>query len=652
MSGRNICVPPLKASGCAKIKKALVADVDDSERQLIIDQLMIHYSNSFPTSNDPSDGTPRMKLQCTRSVEQLQKLTMQYIESIQAYIERQSNDGENSLAKVCQAEIWELVNVLFSLVPAEEDPIADDASDASDQGNLISLASMERRAKFSSWLKNNTHDSMRNQLEEIKRHSGNINEEILSLLSGHDLSGAVMSASASGNVRLATLLATAGSSSEAVSCIVDQQRIWDEEGYAGHIDEQLLQVYDILSGNVDSAMYIVGNDWKRSVGMHLWYGTPKTSPVSAAVSNYLNAVQEGLAPFPGPWHPLKATPDAKRPTDTAFELIRMFCFSEEWDSHEEKSAAALGALPDLLCPLGVSPDVHRVDFYWHLLGVLEAIGVIPDADLTPKVEDAIARVISSFIFQLESIGGLTHWAIYVALHIRNVDHRDFVVKDLLSRYVEDWHSNEEAVEFLVEKLGIPVSMMEEAKASWALFNNDCEMELESLMDAQEWNRAHELFRRKIAPTWFLAQDLEGSQGILHGPLLGALEEFELHESDLDPDEWRIGGHLYLSYFRLKEKLLHIELLDDNDIVAIHEMAQAVDDAYAGASQGPGDASLEKAAYAALAGELSDMRKPGSYPEELNDLAKSGMISCSGTRPLRCSQVQRKIMSIAQTLLCE
>ena len=623
----RLITPPSKPFGQGTVRNT-VGDTEDSERSLLVEQLMIHCSYSFPVEGTPAHRAPRLKMACSRSPDHLQKLTMQYISSIDGYIERQNQDHDENLAKTSQIEIWKLLHVLFSLVQAEEDPTADDASDASDPGSLISLAGMQRRANFSAWLKQSAQNGVRKQLEAISGLRGEENEEVLIRLSGHDLSGAVRAALAGGNVRLSTLIATAGSSTEAVNSIMEQIRVWKEEGYTEHIDDKMMEIYELLAGNVDPAMYIVAQDWKRSLGMHLWYARPNTDPISEAVESYLAAVQAGTAPYPSPWHPVKPTPDARRPTDTAFELIRMFCFSEEWDSDAEKAAAALSALSDLLCPLGTTPDVQRADFYWHLHCVLEAIEVIPEVNMyvstssEVEVSAAVTRVITSFISQLESVGGLIHWAIYVALHIRDDDYRDIVVNDLLTRYVEEWQADEKIVTFLVQQLGIPAAMLEGAKAMWASHINDDEILLDALIESNSWKEAHNVFCRKIAPTWLLAQSPSGDPGPLHESLLGALEEFEQHSDFIDPDEWRTGGELYLSFFRLQEKLEHLDP-DEEDRINIDELGQALDEAYETLSPSSGD--LEKAAYAFLARKLAYI----SSASEISSLS-------SGTKALRCA----------------
>ncbi len=607
----------------------------ETERDLLIEQLKLHYSHSFPIEEDfARNSTPRLKLQCSRSSEHLFKLTSQYKAICQKYVGIcDSASATNVKSRVSESEVWDLVHILFSFVPADEDPLADDESDVSDQGNLVSLSDMQRRAGFSTWLKYMTRTHAKRQIDEIGNDC--VNEKLLALLSCNDIASAVFAASASGNVRLSTLLATAGTTTSAVNSINEQQRIWSEEGYAKHIDDEISQIYDLLGGNVDSSMHVVGNDWKRALGLHLWYATPRTASIAAALESYLMAVDEGKAPLPSPWHSSIAFKGASPPTDTSFELLKMFCQAEDWQTEDEKKVAASASLADLLCPLGITPDVQHGGFYWHLFCVLESIGVI-QGDLTDEGSAAVTRTITSYISEIESFGGLTHWAIYVALHIGDTTLRDTAVKDLLSRYCEEWQQDDQVVSFLVEKLGIPVAFLEEAKATYASSQNDHENQLESLMDAEDWEAAHSTMRHTVGPKWFIAKGVSDDTYPLHEDLVGALEELEQYRDHIDPQLWRIGGGLYLSFFRLKEKLMHTDGITEEDIIDIEDLQNAVDDAY-NAAQNNAEGYMEKAAYAIIAREISSIT--------LSSKVK-------GSQALRYSTLQSNIQSVAHALSCD
>jgi hypothetical protein len=86
----------------------------------------------------------------------------------------------------------------------------------------------------------------------------------------------------------------------------------------------------------------------------------------------------------------------------------------------------------------------------------------------------------SFIAQLETVGGLAHWAVYVALHLPDtppataarVGHsghsmRSAVVKSLLAAHAREWERETSVLSFLTEQLKVPGEWVAEARALWA-----------------------------------------------------------------------------------------------------------------------------------------------------------------------------------------
>jgi hypothetical protein len=163
------------------------------------------------------------------------------------------NEADNVAlrSKMSEAEIWDLLGVLFALVPAEEQEKPNNTSDENEEfldgSSLEYLIVMQRRAAFSKWLKDRTQGSVKHKLDALKDAHDKENERILLLLSCHDIKSAIQAAAASGNVRLSTLLATAGSSSVAAHNLTEQLRIWSDAGYMEHIDETTSQIYQLLS---------------------------------------------------------------------------------------------------------------------------------------------------------------------------------------------------------------------------------------------------------------------------------------------------------------------------------------------------------------------------------------------------------------------
>ena len=84
----------------------------------------------------------------------------------------------------------------------------------------------------------------------------------------------------------------------------------------------------------------------------------------------------------------------------------------------------------------------------------------------------------SLIAQLEALGHMAHWAVYVALHIP--DHpaqewqslREHVVQELLRRHAPTWASDSNAQDFLLHKLYVPAAWLDQALAQWASYCHD------------------------------------------------------------------------------------------------------------------------------------------------------------------------------------
>ena len=84
----------------------------------------------------------------------------------------------------------------------------------------------------------------------------------------------------------------------------------------------------------------------------------------------------------------------------------------------------------------------------------------------------------SLIAQLENLGHMAHWAVYVALHIP--DHpaqewhllREHVVQELLRRHAPIWASDSSTQDFLLHKLHVPAAWLDQALAQWASYCHD------------------------------------------------------------------------------------------------------------------------------------------------------------------------------------
>ena len=105
--------------------------------------------------------------------------------------------------------------------------------------------------------------------------------------------------------------------------LAGQLEVWREAGMDVHVPPAMRDVYALLAGDVDSVVPRLmcsmdepsssssssdgggggGLDWRRALGMHLWYGTPPGASVAEALEAYSAAVGDGeYVPPPCP-HP-------------------------------------------------------------------------------------------------------------------------------------------------------------------------------------------------------------------------------------------------------------------------------------------------------------------------------------------------------------
>lgn len=129
-----------------------------------------------------------------------------------------------------------------------------------------------------------------------------------------------------------------------------------------------------------------------------------------------------------------------------------------------------------------------------LLQTLEALGY---HHCTPLAE---AQLNVDFASQLEN-QGLWQWAIFVQLFIKDRKQRERAVQCTLQRHVSvSEHvglSDEE--DFVIQKLGIPESWVDYAKALRAGAMGQRHLQAKYLLKAKHWVLAHEIIFLYIAP---------------------------------------------------------------------------------------------------------------------------------------------------------
>ncbi|MQL78124.1 hypothetical protein Taro_010567 [Colocasia esculenta] len=402
-----------------------------------------------------------------------------------------------------QVTVWELIRVLFSERSAGENshPLLDDEEeDMTREKKDISpdvdpeANQLIRRAEFSYWLQESVCHRVQEEVSCLSESS--TLEHILLLLTGRQLDTAVELAASAGDVRLAILLSQAGGSMVNRSDMARQLDIWRMNGLDFQfIENDRLKLFELLSGNIQGACLDSSIDWKRYLGLVMWYQLPPDTPLPVIIHNYEQLVNEGRAPYPVPVYidegPLEEAMNWSPGDrfDMAYYLMILHANDKKVFVDLKTMFSAFSSTHDPL-------DYHMI---WHYKAILEAIGTFNSNDL--YVLDM------SLVSQLLCLG-LCHWAIYVVLHMAHSKEFPYLqanlIREILFQYCETWSTQEMQRQFIMD-LGIPSTWMHEALAIYFEYHGDLPKALDHFLDCANWQKAHTIFMTSVAHSLFLSE---------------------------------------------------------------------------------------------------------------------------------------------------
>ncbi|TPX54026.1 hypothetical protein PhCBS80983_g06070 [Powellomyces hirtus] len=377
---------------------------------------------------------------------------------------------------------WKLASALW-------DPLDITSSDGHDYLDG-SLEQGLRRERISAWLK----EAVKQQVvDEAKTRQGA--KKIFTLLSGRQISKAVLSAMQDKDLRLASILAQLGGAgcrvvatsrkgllntglakstgghgittrygadARVVGALKSQIDVWarEEARSGGGLKEDYLMLWKLAAGNVQawgSETFQGVSDWKRTFGLFLWYGSAGAGTVRQSLAAY----QQGftMVPVIAPPKPaclaanaatmLEEQQDGRNvPEDVCFHLLKLFAENEH-------------LLETALHPLNVSPNEldHRVSWLlWMVLSTVKNVRSAADSrlehirisqarhghtDMDMESDEGVAgsarsagtadRLARDLMWQLETLG-LWKWSIFVALFLGRKEGRERAVRDILAKY--------------------------------------------------------------------------------------------------------------------------------------------------------------------------------------------------------------------------
>lgn len=399
------------------------------------------------------------KLVCDRLA--LPDICRSYIDSIEKQLEVPGLSSASRVLLMHQVMVWELIKVLFSsrktggqlmLMEDEEDMIPDVRENYPDvDPEALPLI---RRAAFSYWLQESVHDRVQDDVSSLDELSDL--QHIFLLLSGRQMDAAVELASSRGDVRLSCLLSQAGGSTSNRADIAHQLDLWRKNGLDfSFIEEDRVRLLELLSGNIHRALHGVKIDWKRFLGLLMWYKLPPDISLPVVFNTYQKLLNEGDAPYPVPVYI----------DEGPLEDVSNWVFNDRFDlsyylmllhAREEDDFGALKTMFSASASTNDPLDYHMI---WHQRAVLEAIGTFSSKDL--HILDM------AFVSQLLCLGQC-HWAIYVILHMPHREDYPYLqataIREILFQYCEVWSARDSQWEF-IESLGIPSAWLHEALVS-------------------------------------------------------------------------------------------------------------------------------------------------------------------------------------------
>lgn len=369
---------------------------------------------------------------------------------------------------VHQVMVWELMKVLFSAKETGDQLRHFDADDNEEdmmhdkKDGLLDIDPdaypLIRRAKFSYWLQDSVCHRVQEEVSCL--NESNDLEHIFLLLTGRQLDAAVELAASRGDVRMACLISQAGGSMVNRSDMAQQIHLWRINGLDfNFIENDRLRLYELLAGNIQGALNDTEIDWRRFLGLLMWYQLPPDTSLPVIIHTFQQLLDQGRAPHPVPVYidegPLDEALDwcPGDRFDVAYYLMLLHANGDKALEYLKTMFSAFSSTHDAL-------DYHMI---WHQRAILEAVGAFSSDDL--HVLDM------SFVSQLLSVG-LCHWAIYVVLHIPYRNDFPFlhanIIREILFQYCESWSMQEIQCQF-IKDLGIPSAWMHEALVSYRPF---------------------------------------------------------------------------------------------------------------------------------------------------------------------------------------
>ncbi|KAK8618993.1 hypothetical protein V6N13_132963 [Hibiscus sabdariffa] len=480
---------------------------------------------------------------------ELSDICRSYIDIIERQLDVPGLSSSTRLVLMHQVMVWELIKVLFSerensgqlkSMAADEEDMMQDIKEGPPEVDLEALP-LIRRAQFSCWLQESVCHRVQEEVSSVN-DSGYL-EHLFFLLTVRQLDAAVELAASKGDVRLACLLSQAGGSTVNRSDVARQLDIWRRNGMDfNFIEKERIQLYELLAGNIHGALCGINIDWKRFLGLLMWYHLPSDTALPVVFRTYQHLLDDGKAPFPVPIY----IDEGSVEENANFSRVERFDLSYSLMLLHASEESQLCSLKTMFSTFSSTRDPLDYHMIWHQRAILEAVGAFNSNDL----QALDMGLISQLLCQEQC-----HWAIYVALHMAYHDDYPYLqailIREILFQYCESWSSQESQRQF-IEDLGIPLQWLHEAMAVYFNYHGDLPRAVEHFLECENWQKAHSIFMTSVAHALFLsANDSE----------VWKIATFmENHKSEIE--NWDLGAGIYISFYVLRSSFQ-----EDNNTMA-------------------------------------------------------------------------------------
>ena len=437
-----------------------------------------------------------------------------------------------------EKQVWELAYILF-------DGLDSAVSAAESNADVTDFYSRVRKDRFSKFWEQLCQDSAKKAVAAAP----NAEERAIAHLSANMVVEACDALAQGKDFRLAILVSQLGGDRIMREDMASQIHEWRELNVLSEMTEPIRTLYGLLAGNTcicegkkgpleDRARTFTISDrfnldWKRAFGLRFWYAILAEEPIEAAVKKFAEdlASDESKKPVPcwiekgadRPWN----DPASPQREDLLWGLLKL-------------CASSRGALPNISIADTLiqhnatgNPLDTRLSFQlYHALATR-----FPNNSDTAKAD----RLAQDFALQLDAAGEWL-WAVFATLHLSDGRQRQLALQSILAHHAADIAGPDSPTfRTLSEEFKVPPAWIWEAKALHARsVQQDHVGEVHYLLQAANWDEAHNTLVRTVAPQCVIEQDYATLQGLLDG--------FAKGEERVG--EWEMGGQVYADYLSL------------------------------------------------------------------------------------------------------